>query len=203
MATGFDYSTVSAGHPQAWSHEYKAPFLPSETAGLDPRSVRLHDTVALTLIFDGAPLYHAHVAGVGENIETALYWIAQGLDGKVGGLHVWSKNNLIGVQAEPPHTVEAVRLSASPYRGPPSPTLHIDRPAAPALSDTELVLTVLLDGTEHVFRTPKSTSIDNDLQALSQVVNQNVWFLAALTTTGLLVSTHAGHEITVTGLEYD
>lgn len=200
--TDFDYANVSSGHPTGWSHVYGAPFLPAQRAGLDPRGVRLYDTVALTLMFDGDPLVLAHVAGPGENLITALAVIAEGFDAISEDLHVFSAGNMIFAQAAEGHAVELLHLTSTSYVEAPAATAVLAHPTPAEPGDTKLQITLIRDGAEVLFEVGRQGSTMEDMAALASRLNRTVFFSATPTADAFLVSTHAGHVLIAGALEY-
>lgn len=201
--TDFDFSSVSTGYPTHWSQAIGAPFLPTEVANMrhaDPRHIRLYDTVAITLLFDGEPITAAHVVGPGENLTTALYWLAKQLDNVSPDFHIFSTDWSIGVQALPGHSGSVARINVTPYQSPPAPSVLIHAPVQVPPWAVSLKVELKRDTqVPELFTVPATGNPLDDLMGLADAINETIWLQAEAGLGNFRVGTHSGHTVTVVG----
>lgn len=193
---------AASGRRTDWSYAFKAPFTPASRAYADPRRARLYDTVTVTAVLDDIPTSAGFVIGEGTDIETAMYEIAQTLDGLSDDFHAFSRANSIGLQAAAGHTALISTLTVTPFVSPPAPAVVVALPAAPVTPPTSLSVSLTHNGTVRAFSTTSVSGAPmQDAQELANVINANYLFFAEAGTS-FKVGTHPGHTLTVAALVY-
>lgn len=202
--TDFDFSNVSTGYPTEWSQERGEPFMPVIRAYMqewvDPRYIRLYDTVSITLLFNDEPIMAAHVVGAGENLTTTFYHLARQLDALSPDINCFSKDNMIGVQTTPGHTLSIAKVAVTPYRWPPVPSILVPAPLLSPPKAKSVNLTIARDGQPpKTYSAVPAGTVGDDLQALATEINKEFWLAAEADLQFLKIATHATHEIVALG----
>lgn len=198
----FDYARTSSGHVRNWSRAYQAPFTPALTAYTDPRGVGIHDTVACTFIIDGVVLTQAFVVGPGDNVVTALYWIAKAIDENIPHLHAFSEEYMIGLQVEQGHEGSLIRVATLPFQETPGPAGVYQHPAIVPVGSTHLIFDIMVNGELRLFRVPATDSPSQDMLSLSALMNLNPWLTTGLLPDRFVVSLRPVSGITLGTLRY-
>jgi hypothetical protein len=136
--------------------------------------------VTCTFRADGVVLTQAFVIGPGDSVITALYWIAKAIDDNIPGVHAFSSEYMLGVQAAAGHDVTLLSLATGPFQEVPGPAKAYPYPVRASLDQTLLVFDVFVDGAVKLFTTPATDSPADDLIALAGEINLHPWLLAGL-----------------------
>lgn len=187
---------------QNYSEEYGPPYLPVETAEFDPHLLRIHDTVTVVLLIDGAVVTTARTVSPGEDAATIMAAIAENLDTNVPDIHAFSVLNKIGVQALPGHTAEVQRVSVTPYTAAPVATVSAAYPAE-ATTETDLVARLVVNDAPFVFTVPTVGALPQDLIALADTINDSIWLRVQVFPDRLQFATHSGSNLIVVSVAYE
>lgn len=184
-----DYLAQSSGHPTGYSAPFSYPFSTAEYQPVDPRTLRIHDAMTIMVEFDGVEITASYTIGPSDNVETALFTLAQMLDAVDPGFHTFSRRNTIAIQAAPGHAARLRSITMSPYRVLPHTWIVV--PFEPPLGATKALLDVRRNGALQTFVSGPT------VEAMAAKLNKSPWLSGEPVTAGLKVSAIAGFTLVV------
>lgn len=184
-----DYLAQSSGHPTGYSAPFSYPFSTAEYQPVDPRSLRVYEALTVVVEFDGLEISASYVIGPSDNVETALFAVAQTLDTIDGGFHVFSRRNTIAIQAGPSHTASLRSITMSPYTA--SPSAWIVVAFEPPLGATKASMDIFRNSVRQTFASAPTA------EAMAAAISKSPWLYAEPVAAGLKVFAVAGFTLAV------